>query len=83
MSRYIDELLRLKAAAREEGSAYLTWNDIQACVDQVNNAVQEEHESESHISYSPRADQRTSLVLIFDSLLICRVLRDRRHWTDQ
>lgn len=42
--------MRLKAAAREEGSDYLTWNDIQACVDHVNSAVQEEHESESHIS---------------------------------
>lgn len=42
--RYMDELMRLKAAAREEGSEYLTWNDIQACVDQVNGAVQEEHE---------------------------------------
>uniref|UniRef100_A0A8C2GS51 IQ motif containing GTPase activating protein 1 n=1 Tax=Cyprinus carpio TaxID=7962 RepID=A0A8C2GS51_CYPCA len=42
--RYIDELIRLKAAAREEGSDFLTWNDIQACVDQVNNTIQEEHE---------------------------------------
>ncbi|XP_056135210.1 ras GTPase-activating-like protein IQGAP1 isoform X2 [Lampris incognitus] len=42
--RYMDELMRLKAAAREEGSDYLTWNDIQACVDQVNLTVQEEHE---------------------------------------
>ncbi|KAB5525981.1 hypothetical protein PHYPO_G00146450 [Pangasianodon hypophthalmus] len=42
--RYMDELMRLKAAAREEGSEYLTWNDIQACVDQVNSTIQEEHE---------------------------------------
>lgn len=42
--RYVDELMRLKAAAREEGSDYLTWNDIQACVDQVNSTIQEEHE---------------------------------------
>uniref|UniRef100_A0A8C7KEU0 IQ motif containing GTPase activating protein 1 n=1 Tax=Oncorhynchus kisutch TaxID=8019 RepID=A0A8C7KEU0_ONCKI len=35
---------RLKAVAREEGSDYLTWNDIQACVDQVNLTIQEEHE---------------------------------------
>lgn len=42
--RYIDELMRLKAAAREEGSDYLTWNDIQACVDQVNSNILEEHE---------------------------------------
>uniref|UniRef100_A0A7N6FDM6 IQ motif containing GTPase activating protein 1 n=1 Tax=Anabas testudineus TaxID=64144 RepID=A0A7N6FDM6_ANATE len=42
--RYMDELMRLKAAARAEGSDYLTWNDIQACIDQVNLTVQEEHE---------------------------------------
>lgn len=38
--------MRLKAVAREEGSDYLTWNDIQACVDQVNLTIQEEHERE-------------------------------------
>ncbi|XP_058851278.1 ras GTPase-activating-like protein IQGAP1 [Acipenser ruthenus] len=42
--RYIDDLTRLKAAARAEGNPFLTWNDIQACVDQVNGTVQEEHE---------------------------------------
>uniref|UniRef100_A0AAQ6IL79 IQ motif containing GTPase activating protein 1 n=1 Tax=Anabas testudineus TaxID=64144 RepID=A0AAQ6IL79_ANATE len=45
--RYMDELMRLKAAARAEGSDYLTWNDIQACIDQVNLTVQEEHERKS------------------------------------
>uniref|UniRef100_A0A3Q2YRT8 IQ motif containing GTPase activating protein 1 n=1 Tax=Hippocampus comes TaxID=109280 RepID=A0A3Q2YRT8_HIPCM len=42
--RYMDELIRLKAAAREDGCDNLTWNDIQACIDQVNMSVQEEHE---------------------------------------
>ncbi|XP_046897505.1 ras GTPase-activating-like protein IQGAP1 [Hypomesus transpacificus] len=42
--RYMDELMRLKAAAREQGCDYLTWNDIQACIDQVNLTIQEEHE---------------------------------------
>uniref|UniRef100_A0A8C9SQM9 IQ motif containing GTPase activating protein 1 n=1 Tax=Scleropages formosus TaxID=113540 RepID=A0A8C9SQM9_SCLFO len=42
--RYMDELMRLKNAAQEDGSKYLTWNDIQACIDQVNTAVHEEHE---------------------------------------
>lgn len=36
--------MRLKAAARDQRCDYLTWNDIQACVDQVNFTVQEEHE---------------------------------------
>lgn len=49
--RYMDELMRLKAAAGEQDCDYLTWNDIQACVDQVNFTVQEEHERkiQSHI----------------------------------
>ncbi|XP_041082906.1 ras GTPase-activating-like protein IQGAP1 [Polyodon spathula] len=42
--RYIDDLTRLKAVARAEGNPFLTWNNIQACVDQVNSTVQEEHE---------------------------------------
>lgn len=36
--------MRLKAAAAEQDCDYLTWNDIQACIDQVNLTVQEEHE---------------------------------------
>ncbi|XP_033839474.1 ras GTPase-activating-like protein IQGAP1 [Periophthalmus magnuspinnatus] len=39
--RYMEELLRLKA---EAGSEYLTWNDIQACIDQVNQTVHDEHQ---------------------------------------
>uniref|UniRef100_A0A674P519 IQ motif containing GTPase activating protein 1 n=1 Tax=Takifugu rubripes TaxID=31033 RepID=A0A674P519_TAKRU len=35
---------RLAERSREQGCDYLTWNDIQACVDQVNFTVQEEHE---------------------------------------
>uniref|UniRef100_A0A6Q2YP45 IQ motif containing GTPase activating protein 1 n=1 Tax=Esox lucius TaxID=8010 RepID=A0A6Q2YP45_ESOLU len=30
--------------AQSTGSDYLTWNDIQACVDQVNLTIHEEHE---------------------------------------
>ncbi|XP_076002971.1 ras GTPase-activating-like protein IQGAP1 isoform X2 [Genypterus blacodes] len=49
--RYMDELIRLKAAAREEGCDFLTWNDIQACIDQVNLTVQEEHERIAAIGF--------------------------------
>lgn len=47
MCRYIDDLLKLKAQVRGEGIQFLTWNDIQSCVDRVNSAVHEEHESKS------------------------------------
>ncbi|XP_069078694.1 ras GTPase-activating-like protein IQGAP1 isoform X2 [Pleurodeles waltl] len=42
--RYIDDLMKLKAQAREEGNEFLTWNDIQGSVDRVNTVVHEEHE---------------------------------------
>ncbi|XP_034986900.1 ras GTPase-activating-like protein IQGAP1 [Zootoca vivipara] len=42
--RYIEDLLKLKGQARSEGGEFITWNDIQSCVDRVNVAVHEEHE---------------------------------------
>ncbi|CAI5792499.1 GTPase-activating IQGAP1 [Podarcis lilfordi] len=42
--RYIEDLLKLKSQARSEGAEFITWNDIQSCVDRVNVAVHEEHE---------------------------------------
>jgi Ras GTPase-activating-like protein IQGAP1 len=44
--RYLDELMKLKAQAHAENNEFITWNDIQACVDHVNLVVQEEHERE-------------------------------------
>lgn len=43
--RYVDDLMKLKAQIRAEGNEFLTWNDIQSCLDRVNIAVREEHES--------------------------------------
>ncbi|NXA91181.1 IQGA1 protein, partial [Melanocharis versteri] len=42
--RYIDDLVKLKAERSAEGSEFITWNDIQSCVDHVNKVVHEEHE---------------------------------------
>uniref|UniRef100_A0A452GFW5 Ras GTPase-activating-like protein IQGAP1 n=1 Tax=Gopherus agassizii TaxID=38772 RepID=A0A452GFW5_9SAUR len=42
--RYIDDLMKLKAQACTEGNEFITWNDIQSCVDRVNIVVHEEHE---------------------------------------
>ncbi|XP_039932955.2 ras GTPase-activating-like protein IQGAP1, partial [Hirundo rustica] len=42
--RYIDDLVKLKAERNAEGSEFITWNDIQSCVDHVNKVVHEEHE---------------------------------------
>lgn len=43
LQRYVDELVKLKKQAREEGNEFITWNDIQGTVTQVNNTVHEEH----------------------------------------
>ncbi|NWT21412.1 IQGA1 protein, partial [Vireo altiloquus] len=42
--RYIDDLVKLKAQKSAEGNEFITWNDIQSCVDHVNKVVHEEHE---------------------------------------
>ncbi|NXH56245.1 IQGA1 protein, partial [Rhabdornis inornatus] len=42
--RYIDGLMKLKAERSAEGNEFITWNDIQSCVDHVNKVVREEHE---------------------------------------
>ncbi|NXJ70772.1 IQGA1 protein, partial [Rostratula benghalensis] len=42
--RYIDDLMKLKAQTHAEGNEFITWNDIQSCVDRVNTVVHEEHE---------------------------------------
>ncbi|XP_030353673.1 ras GTPase-activating-like protein IQGAP1 isoform X3 [Strigops habroptila] len=42
--RYIDDLMKLKAQTHAEGSEFITWNDIQSCIDRVNIVVHEEHE---------------------------------------
>lgn len=88
--RYMDELMRLKAAAREEGSDYLTWNDIQACIDQVNLAVQEEHERKRpHDRIHSRLCQKLVAARLFTGvspgrsvcLLISCVLPGSNHHT--
>ncbi|NXY36066.1 IQGA1 protein, partial [Pomatorhinus ruficollis] len=42
--RYIDDLAKLKSERNAEGNEFITWNDIQSCVDHVNKVVREEHE---------------------------------------
>ncbi|NXH31066.1 IQGA1 protein, partial [Myiagra hebetior] len=42
--RYIDDLVKLKAQTSAEGNEFITWNDIQSCIDHVNKVVHEEHE---------------------------------------
>ncbi|XP_072113979.1 ras GTPase-activating-like protein IQGAP2 isoform X1 [Mobula birostris] len=42
--RYADMLLLLKAQVADQGQQYLSWNDIQACIEEVNAQVKDESE---------------------------------------
>uniref|UniRef100_A0A8C1HU91 IQ motif containing GTPase activating protein 2 n=1 Tax=Cyprinus carpio carpio TaxID=630221 RepID=A0A8C1HU91_CYPCA len=42
--RYADTLIRLRAESLAQDQEFLTWNDVQKCIDSVNVQVHEEHE---------------------------------------
>ncbi|MBN3301610.1 IQGA1 protein, partial [Amia calva] len=44
LQRYAEMLISLKAEAAAQGQEFLTWNDIQKCIDAINTQVHEEHE---------------------------------------
>ncbi|KAF7661071.1 hypothetical protein LDENG_00268810 [Lucifuga dentata] len=44
LNRYADTLIKLRAEALANGQEFLTWNDVQKCIDTVNVQVHEEHE---------------------------------------
>ncbi|XP_061585009.1 ras GTPase-activating-like protein IQGAP2 [Cololabis saira] len=44
LNRYADMLIKERAESLAKGQEFLTWNDVQKCIDTVNVQVQEEHE---------------------------------------
>uniref|UniRef100_A0A672QF68 Ras GTPase-activating-like protein IQGAP1 n=1 Tax=Sinocyclocheilus grahami TaxID=75366 RepID=A0A672QF68_SINGR len=44
LQRYADTLIRLRAESLAQGQEFITWNDVQKCIDTVNVQEQEEHE---------------------------------------
>ncbi|XP_063051320.1 ras GTPase-activating-like protein IQGAP2 [Engraulis encrasicolus] len=44
MQRYADTLISLRMEALAQGQEFLSWNDVQKCIDTVNQQVNEEHE---------------------------------------
>ncbi|XP_017307303.1 ras GTPase-activating-like protein IQGAP2 [Ictalurus punctatus] len=44
MQRYADTLIKHRAESLVRGQEFLTWNDVQKCIDTVNFQVHEEHE---------------------------------------
>ncbi|KAH0628012.1 hypothetical protein JD844_008660 [Phrynosoma platyrhinos] len=45
LQRYADTLMSLKLEASSQGQEYLSWNDIQNCIDMVNTQIREENDS--------------------------------------
>ncbi|XP_034547372.1 ras GTPase-activating-like protein IQGAP2 [Notolabrus celidotus] len=44
LNRYADTLIKEREDALAKGQEFLTWNDVQKCIDTVNVQVHEEHE---------------------------------------
>ncbi|XP_015229906.1 PREDICTED: ras GTPase-activating-like protein IQGAP1 [Cyprinodon variegatus] len=44
LNRYADMLIEERAETLSKNQEFLTWNDVQKCIDMVNVQVQEEHE---------------------------------------
>uniref|UniRef100_A0A8C1XBD6 IQ motif containing GTPase activating protein 2 n=1 Tax=Cyprinus carpio TaxID=7962 RepID=A0A8C1XBD6_CYPCA len=44
LQRYADTLIRLRSESLAQGQEFLTWNDVQKCINTVNVQVHEEHE---------------------------------------
>uniref|UniRef100_A0A3B3VY55 IQ motif containing GTPase activating protein 2 n=1 Tax=Poecilia latipinna TaxID=48699 RepID=A0A3B3VY55_9TELE len=44
LNRYADMLIEERAETLSRSQEFLTWNDVQKCIDMVNIQVQEEHE---------------------------------------
>ncbi|XP_068166071.1 ras GTPase-activating-like protein IQGAP2 [Antennarius striatus] len=44
LNRYADTLIQQRTETLSKGQEFLTWNDVQKCIDTVNVEVQEEHE---------------------------------------
>uniref|UniRef100_A0A8C4IT36 IQ motif containing GTPase activating protein 2 n=1 Tax=Dicentrarchus labrax TaxID=13489 RepID=A0A8C4IT36_DICLA len=44
LNRYADTLIKQRMETLAQGQEFLTWNDVQKCIDTVNVQVHEEHE---------------------------------------
>lgn len=58
-------LIKERAEALSKGQEFLTWNDVQKCIDTVNVQVQEEHERKNVLLIS------SSNLHILASVLSC------------
>ncbi|NWQ98179.1 IQGA2 protein, partial [Burhinus bistriatus] len=68
--RYADTLLSIKSEASSQGQDYLSWNDIQNCIDMVNMQIQEENERIIAIGHINEAIDQGNPEKTLESLLL-------------
>ncbi|XP_058863347.1 ras GTPase-activating-like protein IQGAP1 [Acipenser ruthenus] len=77
--RYFDELCKLRTAAPRQGTALLSWNELQAGLNNVNLSVQEEHDLSLGLAAVNQAvkegrSSQTLNVLLLPALGFCSVV---------
>lgn len=67
-NRYADMLVKLRAESLAQGQEFLTWNEVQKCIDTVNLKVNEENESkgsqQAHLFF-PFSFQKLQKIIYF------------------
>uniref|UniRef100_A0ABM5FTN1 Ras GTPase-activating-like protein IQGAP2 isoform X1 n=1 Tax=Pogona vitticeps TaxID=103695 RepID=A0ABM5FTN1_9SAUR len=70
LQRYADTLMSLKLEASSQGQEYLSWNDIQNCIEMVNAQIQEENDRVVAIGYINEAIDQGDPTKTVDMLLL-------------
>ncbi|XP_072848768.2 ras GTPase-activating-like protein IQGAP2 isoform X1 [Pogona vitticeps] len=70
LQRYADTLMSLKLEASSQGQEYLSWNDIQNCIEMVNAQIQEENDRVVAIGYINEAIDQGDPTKTVDALLL-------------
>ncbi|KAJ7335864.1 hypothetical protein JRQ81_013805 [Phrynocephalus forsythii] len=70
LQRYADTLMSLKLEASSQGQEYLSWNDIQNCIEMVNAQIQEENDRVLAISHINEAIDQGDPTKTIEALLL-------------
>lgn len=70
VDRYADALLSVKQEALSQGQDTLSWNEIQNCIDMINNQIEEEKERMVVLGYINEAIDEGNPLKTLDTLLL-------------
>ncbi|XP_031216019.1 ras GTPase-activating-like protein IQGAP2 isoform X1 [Mastomys coucha] len=70
VDRYADALLSVKQEALSQGQDTLSWNEIQNCIDMINNQIQEENDRMVVLRYINEAIDEGNPRKTLDTLLL-------------